>query len=211
MNITAELLTSLGASPSDAARFVTPVKAATALFSLDTPEAVASLLGNVMVETQKLHTLQENLYYTTPAVLARTFFRVRTLPASLQTQYLRNPQKLANLVYADKYGNGNEASGDGWRYSGKGGIQTTFKDNYLKAEQLTGRPYVAQPELLLQPEDAMLSACAYFRDKGCVDLANAGLTPANLAAITKSINSASLEAVQRASLTLKAYSQLKGN
>ena len=204
MNITQALLVSLGASPSDAERFVTPIKAAAALFSIDTPEAAASLLGNVMVETARLHTLQENLYYTTPAVLARTFFRVRTLPPSLQTQYLRNPQKLANLVYADRFGNGNEASGDG-------GIQTTFHANYLKAEQLTGRPYVAHPELLLQPEDAMLSACAYFRDKGCVDLANAGLTPTNIAAITKSINSASLEAAQRSALTLKAYSQLKGN
>lgn len=211
MNVTQNLLVSLGATVADADRFVTPIKAATALFGIDTPEATASLLGNVMVETMKLHTLQENLYYTTLAVLTRTFSRVRVLPTALQMQYLRNPQKLANLVYAARYGNGNEASGDGWRYSGKGGIQTTFHANYLKAEQLTGRPYVAHPELLLQPEDAMLSACAYFRDKGCVDRANAGLTPTNIAAITKSINSASLEAAQRSALTLKAYSQLKGN
>lgn len=206
--LTPGLLVKLGAPAKAADTYAEPMKAAFALFDVTTPEGIAALLGQCLTETGKLTRFTENLYYTTPAVLASRFSRVRSLPPPEQATYLKNPEKLANLVYADRYGNGDAASGDGWKYRGRGLIQTTFKANYESAAKLTGRPYVEHPELLADPSDAALSAAAYFVSKGCLTIANTGLTDPNLKKITGLVNKGMLEAELRRELSLKAYALL---
>ena len=207
--ITPSLLVALGATAQNAEKHAEPIKAACAIFNIHSPEAIAALLGQCAVETIRFYRLVENLHYTTLEVLTRNFSRVRALPPAEQVKYLRNPEALANLVYSNRYGNGDVASGDGWRYIGRGLIQTTFRANYENAEKLTGRPYVSQPELLAQPSDAALSAAAYFVSKGCVGVAESGLTEANLNLITSRVNSAMLEKETRAKLALKALPLLQ--
>lgn len=72
------------------------------------------------------------------------------------------PVQIANFVYANQGGNGNEASGDGWKYRGRGFLQVTLKDNYKALSKYTGIDYVNNPDLLLNEADAMISALWFW-------------------------------------------------
>ena len=88
--------------------------------------------------------------------------------------YERNPEKLANYVYALRLGNGDEASGDGWRYRGRGLIQTTGRSNYRATGVALTQPLEAQPELLRTPGMAALSAAWFWKSHGLNELADVG-------------------------------------
>jgi putative chitinase len=104
-----------------------------------------------------------------------------------------NPEKLANRVYANKIGNGDEASGDGWRYRGRGLIQVTGRANYLAFEKHTGIPALSQPDLLSQPRYAVWSACLFWHDvKG-----NAFADMRDIRGLTERINAKRLHVDQR--------------
>lgn len=133
----------------------------------------AAFLANCAVESASFTKLQENLFYTTPERILKVFpSRVKTLAEA--KRLTRRPQALANVVYSNRLGNGSVASGDGWRYAGKGLFQLTGKENYELAEKALGRPYVAHPELLLQPEDAALTAAWYWQKSGCNEAIDRG-------------------------------------
>ncbi len=97
-----------------------------------------------------------------------------------------NPVKLANFVYANRLGNGNEASGDGWKYRAGGYLGTTFKDNYKDLERATGIKCVDNPNLLLEEANALISALHFWQRnklnnyadrndiKGCTKVINGG-------------------------------------
>lgn len=174
---------------------------------VDNPYFLAIMLGQCAVESASFTRTREGLYYTTPSVLASTFRRIRALPADQQSKYLRNPQGLANFVYADWYGNGNEASGDGYRYSGRGYIQTTFKSNYQAAAQLTGEPFVEHPELMELPNGAASSAVGYFVQKR-IPMLCTDLDRATVDAVTAKVNSAKLKADERFQYAQVAYTYL---
>ena len=117
----------------------------------------------------------------------------KTFPKYFKTMaiarsYERHPQQIANRVYANRYGNGNEASGDGWRYRGRGLIQYTFRDNYKEYAKWCGYDVEKQPELLAQPKGAVRSACHYYQSRGCNELADGGGTDEVFRAIRKKVN-----------------------
>jgi predicted chitinase len=145
----------------------------------------------VAVESGGLTRMGENLHYTTPAALNRAY------SSSLQdkdtSQYLRSPERLANFVYADRIGNGNEASGDGWRYRGRGLIQLTGRENYARFMKDTSVDAVSDPDLLEQPSMAVLSACWYWGWKSLNSLADA----ASFQSLTERINVKRLHHEQR--------------
>jgi putative chitinase len=95
-----------------------------------------------------------------------------------------NPEKIANKAYCDRMGNGDEASGDGWKYRGKGLIQLTGKDNYQRFSDATGVDAVGNPELLAEPEMAALSAGWFWSTNGLNALADSK----DVLAMTKRIN-----------------------
>jgi putative chitinase len=208
MRIPASLLITLGARKEIAEEAAEALSAALSLHGIERMDVAAAFLGQCAVESESFNTLQESLYYTTDAGACANFSAYRVLPTAVRVTYLKNSRKMANLVYANRYGNGDEASGDGWRYSGKGYIQTTFRDNYANASQRTGRPYVEQPELLLQPSDAALSAVSYFIWKKGPLLVLQGLTDLTLGQITASVNPAMLRSAERAAATRLAYVEL---
>jgi len=88
--------------------------------------------------------------------------------------YERNPEKLANYVYASRLGNGDEASGDGWRYRGRGLIQTTGRSNYRATGAALTLQLESEPTLLEEPDHASLSAAWFWKSHGLNELADAG-------------------------------------
>lgn len=195
------LLISVGVTQATAAKFWDPLCAAMALFDISAPAEKAAFVAQLCVESGWFEHLEESFNYRPERILEVFPGHVKTLE---QAGILSaNPQALANTIYAGRFGNGDVASGDGWKYRGKGLIQLTFKDNYARAEKGTGRPYVDQPELLLQPSDACLSAAWFWSDKKCSRLLNT----IGIDAVTKAINgNATLASDQRKALYQKALS-----
>jgi len=106
-----------------------------------------------------LKPISENLNYSASG-LKRVFRRYFT---DLETiKYQRKPEMIANRVYANRMGNGDEKSGDGWKYRGRGFLQITGKSNYTLLSKETGIDYLSKPELLLNEADAMISALWYW-------------------------------------------------
>jgi len=118
---------------------------------------LAHVLANVDNETGNFTLAYENLNYSAKRLIEIFKYRLDRnkdgwLDASEKAKIKEiagNPQKIANFVYADRYGNGNEASGDGWRYRGRGGIQVTFKSNYQAFSNFTkDKSIIANPDLV---------------------------------------------------------------
>lgn len=78
-------------------------------------------------------------------------------------EIIGNPQKIANFVYANRYGNGNELSGDGWKYRAGGYIGITFKDNYAQLSKDTGIDFVNNPDLLNEEANAIIAAIWFWK------------------------------------------------
>jgi putative chitinase len=143
----------------------------------------AAFIANVGHETGQLATFSENLNYSAEALLRQ--WPARFTPA-LAAQLARKPEAIANHVYGGRYGNGDEKSGDGWRYRGGGGIQTTFRDNYAAGAAHFGMDIAAFAEWVRTPEGAIRSAAQFWQAHkisarsaagdfdGCCDLVNLG-------------------------------------
>ena len=168
-------LIAAGVCPTAAKTFADPLTASAALMSIDTPLRQAAWLAQLIVESGGFSQLEENLYYTTPERVALMWpSRVHNLADA--ARLCRQPHLLANTVYSHRNGNGDAASGDGWRYRGRGLIQITGRANYAEADHDLGRPYLDKPELLAQPADACLTAANYWRAHRLNDLADASNT-----------------------------------
>lgn len=177
-----ERLIQIGVEPTQARQFADPLKAAMALFAIDTPQRQAAFLAQCMAESGKFTRLEENLRYTTPERIRAVFPR-RVESLAEAAPLVRNPQALANRVYAGRNGNGDEASGDGWRYRGRGLFQLTGRANYARASAALAVDYVSAPELVSEPSDACLTAAWYWQSNGCNEMVDAGRFDATTRAI----------------------------
>jgi putative chitinase len=117
----------------------------------------------------------------------------------------RQPEKIANIAYANRYGNGDEISGDGWRYRGRGVMQITFKENYKACGVALGLDLIKFPELLEQPLNIFRSAGWYWTTRKLNDLADKG----DFLAITKIINGGTLGIEDRTNYYNRAKLALK--
>ena len=176
-----------------AQRWHDPVMAAIEEFRINTPARLSAFIAQVGHESQGFSRLNESLYYTDAERVARIFRsdfdlnknrRIDPSEIEFARRYLRNPEKMANYVYANQGGNGNEASGDGWRFRGRGLIQISLRDNYLRCGRALGLDLIARPDLLLEYPHAARSAAWYFSANGCNELADKG----NFLAVTRRIN-----------------------
>ena len=139
-------------------------------FEINTSARIAAFLAQVAHESSETTTLSENLNYS--AVRLTQVWPQRFPSVVLAQAYAKNPEKLANFVYAGRGGNGSSASGDGWRYRGRGLFQLTTKDNYRLAGQALSLPLVDKPDLLLLPEVAALTAAQFWQRLGLNVLAD---------------------------------------
>lgn len=130
-----------------------------AKYEIDTKERKAMFFAQLDHESQ-LIPQEENLKYSKKRLLQifSKYFNDATA-----TAYAMKPEKIANRVYANRMNNGNEASGDGWRFRGRGFIQLTGRKNYTDLSKDTQIDYVNNPQLLLTEADAMISALWYWK------------------------------------------------
>lgn len=164
-------LVAAGIEPTQARLFLPALVRYCQQFNLATPLRQAAFVAQCGHESGSFVHLEENLFYTTPERI-RAVFPSRVHSVAEAAQLTRNPKALANRVYSLRGGNGDEASGDGWRYRGRGLIQTTFRGNYLAASRRAARDWTTLPDDLLTPDGATLSAAIYFVDHGCAQLAD---------------------------------------
>ncbi|HCR9777978.1 glycoside hydrolase family 19 [Pseudomonas aeruginosa] len=156
-------------------------------FGITSPVRAAAFLAQVGHESGQLTRLVENLNYSARGLAATwpsRYLGADGQPNALAQRLARNPRAIANNAYASRNGNGDEASGDGWRYRGRGLLQITGRSNYRAAGAGLGQPLEAEPELLEQPEWAALSAAWWWSTHGLNDLADRG----EFDAITRRIN-----------------------
>jgi putative chitinase len=205
--ITVAVLIACGVDPAQARVFAEPLALACERFDITTPPRAAGFIGQMVVETQALTKLEEDLTYRSADRIADVFKRLRDrLTLNEIAQLVRQPERLANQAYAGVNGNGDVSSGDGWRYRGRGLKQLTGRSNYLDAEVALGRPYIGAPELVALPPDACLTAAWYWHNRKCNVLADS----CQWDAITKAVNGAAmLQKDRRRTITEEALQVLQ--
>jgi putative chitinase len=182
--ITVATLIAAGVGPTQARTFAEPLANACTRFDILTPARMAGFVAQCRVESANFTSLEEGLSYRSADRIADVFKRLRPRGMDGIAKLVRNPQGLANAAYAHILGNGDEASGDGWRYRGRGLKQLTGRDNYARAAEALGRDYLEQPELVALPDDACMTA-AWFWHQAKGNLLADG---AQWDAITRAIN-----------------------
>lgn len=163
---------------------------------INTPLRLAHFFAQLEHESN-LKPVEENLNYSWQGLLKvfKKYFPTEELARS----YHRQPERIANRVYANRMNNGNEATGDGWRYRGRGFIQITGKYNYAQLTQDTGIDYLNNPELLLTEADSMISALWFWTKNNINQNADAD----DVRRVTRKINGGFNGLVHRMELTEK--------
>ena len=185
MNINQDMLLHImpNAKSSDIQNYMPSLQEKLQLFEINSPIRVAHFLSQIAHESGELRYKSENLNYSARAL--RLVFSKYFESDEIAEQYARQPEKIANVVYANRMGNGDIASGEGWKYRGRGLIQLTGKENYCKCEKALGLPLSKQPDgLANDPNSAVIVACYFWHSHGLNQLADQD----DLKAITRRIN-----------------------
>ena len=152
-------------------------------YNINTPQRVAAFIAQCAHESGNFRFLQENLNYRAES-LTKTFKKYFPTLESAQP-YAKKPQMIANKVYANRMGNGDEASGDGFRYLGRGLIQLTGKNNYTFFAASVGIENMDEcVEYLGTFEGAVQSACFFWENSNLNQWADKG----DILTLTKRIN-----------------------
>jgi putative chitinase len=181
------------------------MKAGMALLKL-TPVRAAHFFAQTAHETGGFKAFSENLNYSAQG-LQGIFGKY--FPGTLEESYARNPEKIANRVYADRMGNGNEASGDGWKYRGRGALQLTGKANYKAFADYLGKPEIMENPDLVATTYAFESAMFFFDKNKLWSICDQGVNDAAILALTKRINGGTHGLDDRMAKTKKYYEYVK--
>ena len=181
------------------------LKAAMAYYKL-TPERAAHFFAQTGHETGEFKLFTENLNYSADG-LKKIF--PKYFPGTLAEGYARNPEKIANLVYGNRMGNGAEASGDGYKFRGRGALQTTGKNNYLALSKHLNKPEILANPDLVATEYAFESAMFFFDRNKLWDICDKGINDAAILSLTKRINGGTNGLDHRKALTLKYHGYVK--
>ena len=185
MQITIEQIKKIapGAPDKAAGEFVDTFNKWSEKFGITTPLRAAHFISQCVHECAELKAFEENLNYSEKGLL-KVF--PKYFNATTAKQYARKPEKIANRVYANRMGNGNEASGDGWKYRGRGSIGLTGRSNYL-AYSTSGfcvGDLMAHPEWLAKSPGCYKSAMWFWWKNGLNAIADTG----DVNAVTKRVN-----------------------
>ena len=171
-----------------------------------TPERAAHFFGQTAHETGNFAAFSENLNYSADG-LKKIF--PKYFPGNLADLYARNPEKIANRVYASRMGNGDEASGDGWKFRGRGALQLTGKSNYEAfAKYLKNSNILVDPGLVAT-EYSFESALFFFDNNKLWSICDKGVTDEAILALTKRINGGTHGLADRVEKTKKFYNYTK--
>ena len=159
-------------------------------YSIDTPQRVAAFLAQCAHESGGFHAIQENLNYR-PETLMKLFGHHFPGGLAEAQHYCSQPNKqevIANRIYANRMGNGDEASGDGWAFCGRGLIQLTGRTNYTRFAESIETPVEQVTEFLQTFEGAIQSACWFWETNNLNQYADSG----DIVTMTKCINGGTL-------------------
>lgn len=151
-----------------------------------TPNRAVHFFAQTAHETGGFKLFSENLNYSADGLL-KIFPKYFTANATA-LGYARNPEKIANRVYANRMGNGDEKSGDGWKYRGRGALQLTGKDNYKAFAKYLGKPEIVDNPNLVADEYSFESAIYFFEKNNLWAIADKGFDEATIKLISKRIN-----------------------
>ena len=174
--MTNEQLTALSIDP----KWLDPINETFAKYEINTPARQACFIGQCAHESGNFKVLEENLHYKAESLMKVWPSRFPDLDTA--SKYANNPQLIANKVYSGRMGNVED--GDGWKYHGRGLIQLTGRDNYANCGLGLGVDLLGNPDWLLDPKYAALSAGWFWNKKGLNDLADTG----DYETMTKRIN-----------------------
>jgi putative chitinase len=182
------------------AKWEEPLQATFDKYDINTPKRQAAFLGQCAHESGNFKTLQENLNYSAEGLMKTWPSRFST--KEIADQYARQPAKIAGKVYNGRLGNTSEE--EAAKYLGRGLIQLTGKENYERCGNAIGVDLVGQPDLLVQPDYAAMSAGWFWNKKGLNELADAQ----EHGQITKRINGGTIGLDDRIAKTTKAAQAL---
>jgi len=151
-------------------------------YDITTPNRIAGFIAQCGHESANFKTLRENLNYRWESL--RKVFPKYFPTDELAKQYERKAEKIANRVYANRMGNGDEFSGDGWKYAGKGLIQLTGKNNYTLFARSINMPLEEVSDYLITYEGAVVSACWFWKTNNINSLCDAN----DIVGMTRRIN-----------------------
>jgi len=155
-------------------------------FGITTPLRLAHFLSQASHESGGFRTFSENLSYGAKGLL--TIFPKYFKTIAQATAYERKPEKIANKVYANRMQNGDETSGDGWKYRGRGALQTTGKSNYQDFSKFMGMPEIMTNPDLVATKFALASAAFFFKKNGLWAICDQGSSDEVVTKLTKRIN-----------------------
>jgi putative chitinase len=181
------------------------MKAAMEFYKLSAVRA-AHFFGQTSHETGEFKTFSENLNYSAAGLkkIFKKYFNDLTALA-----YARNPEKIANKVYGNRMGNGVEASGDGWKFRGRGALQLTGKSNYEAFAKYLGKPEIMDKPEMVADEYAFESAMFFFDKNKLWDICDKGVNEDSMLKLTKRINGGTNGLEHRKALTIKYYNLIK--
>jgi putative chitinase len=154
-------------------------------FEINTPLRLAHFLAQCGHESGGFRLTKENLNYSAKGLMG--IFKKYFPTEALAKSYERKPEKIANKVYSSRMGNGDEASGDGAKFCGRGYIQLTGKDNYTAFGKSINEDIAANPTWVAE-KYALLSAAWFFNKNKLHVMADGGATDAVVTSITKRVN-----------------------
>jgi len=153
-------------------------------FEINTPLRLAHFLAQCGHESGGFKAVSENLNYGAAGL--QSIFK-KYFTAESAKEYERKPEKIANIVYANRMGNGPQASGEGYKFRGRGYIQLTGKDNYTAFDKAVEDDIIASPDLVAT-KYPLLSAAWFFHKNGLHKIADEGATGEVVTKVTKRVN-----------------------
>jgi putative chitinase len=175
-------------------------------FAVNTPLRLAHFLAQCGHESGGFRITQENLNYSAKGL--QGIFKKYFPSEALALDYAKKPQKIANRVYGGRMGNGNEASGDGFKFRGRGFIQLTGRDNYKAFDDAVEDNILENPDLVATKYP--LASAAWFWNKNKLNqLADKGNAPEVVTMITKRVNGGTIGLADRQKHFNEYYSLLK--
>jgi putative chitinase len=154
-------------------------------FGIDNPLRLSHFLSQCAHESGNFKLVRENLNYSADGL--RKIFPKYFPTIEVANKYARQPEKIANRVYANRMGNGDEASGDGWKYKGAGFVQLTGKDNYTAFDKFVDDDILANPDLVAT-KYPLMSAAFFFHKNKLWDICDKGHSHDVVVAVTKRVN-----------------------
>jgi putative chitinase len=185
---------------------ITQLQDTIAKFELNTPLRLAHFLAQAGHESGGFKAVNENLNYGAKGLLG--IFKKYFPTPEKAALYERKPEKIANLVYGGRMGNGPEASGEGWKFRGRGYIQLTGKDNYKAFDVVVAESIVDNPDLVAT-KYPLLSAAWFFHKNGLHKIADGGATDAVVTSVTKRVNGGTIGLPDRIKHFKEYYNLLK--